>query len=606
MAYSRAVLLLLVLLAAPLDVSAARLERDAEGWTAQDVEIAHEGARLRAPRAEARDTDGCSPAVALGGPVELEAPGGRLAADSVTACARSGEATLVEGVGVRATACTCADPPWTLSASRASAIAGDGAWLTWPVLWAGSVPVAVAPAWYVPFGRRRSGFLLPELGWHAEDGPWGRVPLFLTLGQSADLTLTGGYRHGHGADAAGRLRWATTELDRGALGGRLVGTGWLAEGDGTALLGPLRFALDGIYAGDVGAWRTTRVRFSEQRDHLRGRLGVSVAGERLGLGARATTLQALAGPSGPAPLPETWLAWSAPWGPLAVDIDARALELPDASARLFDLGLGVGGAMWWGPLRFEPGAGLGTTVHGGDAGGGQRLATWAGLLVDAGIGRRFGAAWHELRLGVDGRWAELAALGPGEPTALIAEDRLGGLRDAGVVLSNRVRGGGFEGRLDVRGAHALGPDAGLLPVRSRLTIETSFVGLEGAAYAAEAGWGRARVGSLDGPRLLCGVGHLDLVAHSDWQRSYGPRRDVRPAGSGLRATTLEAGGALPVGPLAVRYAAWVDAVDPALLGQEGAVGWEGRCECWRAELRASHVRGRELPDLWLGVALGPR
>ena len=44
-----------------------------------------------------------------------------------------------------------------------------------------------------PTVERRSGFLLPELGYSSKRGLWTRIPYFQTLGDHADLTLTPGF-----------------------------------------------------------------------------------------------------------------------------------------------------------------------------------------------------------------------------------------------------------------------------------------------------------------------------------------------------------------------------------------------------------------------------
>jgi LPS-assembly protein len=142
---------------------------------------------------------------------------------------RGGTDARLKVSGARLTLCDCGPgvvPTWSFHASEADVIPGDRAILSWPVLHVRapftnrSVPVFALPWLYVPLGDRQTGLLLPELEQTSATGFMPVLPLFVTLGRSADLTLTPGWAFGRSrsagdAEAAVRgplsrleLRWA--------------------------------------------------------------------------------------------------------------------------------------------------------------------------------------------------------------------------------------------------------------------------------------------------------------------------------------------------------------------------------------------------------------
>jgi LPS-assembly protein len=112
----------------------------------------------------------------------------------------------------RMSLCDCPDdgaPSWELRAGAAIVQPGESARLEWPVLYVTPrflfidhpVPVMALPWFTVPLAPRVSGLLVPQL---TSTGPTGWTvsqPVFLTLGRTADLTLTPGYAFGQGAAA---------------------------------------------------------------------------------------------------------------------------------------------------------------------------------------------------------------------------------------------------------------------------------------------------------------------------------------------------------------------------------------------------------------------
>jgi LPS-assembly protein len=95
--------------------------------------------------------------------------------------------------GARFTACDCGDqaPSWEIRACKADIIPEERAWLTWPVLYLKGLPVFAAPVAYLPLSNRRTGLLFPQLNYSGRDGVVLSESLFITLGRSADTTLTG-------------------------------------------------------------------------------------------------------------------------------------------------------------------------------------------------------------------------------------------------------------------------------------------------------------------------------------------------------------------------------------------------------------------------------
>jgi LPS-assembly protein len=107
----------------------------------------------------------------------------------------------------RLTLCDCpggAPPSWEVTARRADVRPGERAILSWPVLRVTPrflfvdrpVPVLALPWLYVPLGERQTGLLLPEIDSVDATGFRVAAPLFVTLGRSADLTLTAEYAFG--------------------------------------------------------------------------------------------------------------------------------------------------------------------------------------------------------------------------------------------------------------------------------------------------------------------------------------------------------------------------------------------------------------------------
>jgi len=143
--------------------------------------------------------------------------------------------------GARLTLCDCpggAPPSWEVTAPEADVIPGVRAILRWPLLRIAppfasqtyAVPLLRPPWLYVPLGDRQSGLLFPTVGSTYSGGFTYSQPLYLTLGRSADATLTAAYALGlkgskvaagnpaiRGPGANLELRWAPAERAEGRV-----------------------------------------------------------------------------------------------------------------------------------------------------------------------------------------------------------------------------------------------------------------------------------------------------------------------------------------------------------------------------------------------------
>ena len=124
-------------------------------------------------------------------------------------------------LGARLTLCDCGEaaPTWSIHAREADVIPGRRATLTWPVLYVRplgetAVPILVLPWLYLPLKERQTGVLLPVIDSTHATGFAAGLPIFVTLGESADLTLTPGWAFGPGGNRAnGAVEGPTARLE---------------------------------------------------------------------------------------------------------------------------------------------------------------------------------------------------------------------------------------------------------------------------------------------------------------------------------------------------------------------------------------------------------
>jgi LPS-assembly protein len=288
----------------------------------------------------------------------------------------------------RLTLCDCPGgrpPSWEVTAREADIIPGKRAILHWSVLRITPrfffvdrpVPVLALPWLYLPLGERQSGLLLPVVGNSGASGFGVAQPLYLTLGRSADATLTPEYAFGRargdvakgepslrGPGARLELRWAPAETAAGqaelgwlhdldAEPGGEAGDRWALTarhahrlGERTALAATLRLAGDPVWVRDTTPdvlartvpYRRSDLLLSHRRDAVVGEVFASYDQplRPYGTGAPAGTVI----PVGTFP--------TGPYGPLGADVGV-ASRWGSAAAALVPIPVG--------PLRLSARAG---------------------------------------------------------------------------------------------------------------------------------------------------------------------------------------------------------------------------------------------------------
>ncbi len=130
-------------------------------------------------------------------PEELKALGENLITLSGERIRKTGEKQFtVDGISFTPCDCKPGEPTWRVEAAGATVEVGEKAILTWPKVYVYDVPVFALPWAYLPLAERRTGLLLPKPQRSALNGFAIEQPLFVTLGESYDLTLTPGYFFG--------------------------------------------------------------------------------------------------------------------------------------------------------------------------------------------------------------------------------------------------------------------------------------------------------------------------------------------------------------------------------------------------------------------------
>ena len=110
---------------------------------------------------------------------------------------RDGDDWIADGVVFVPCDCDFNDPVWGIHAARARAdFDAERVSLLSPTVRIKGVPVLWLPWISLPLTQRQTGLLVPKPGWSALNGFALEQPVFVTLGQSADLTFTPGYFFG--------------------------------------------------------------------------------------------------------------------------------------------------------------------------------------------------------------------------------------------------------------------------------------------------------------------------------------------------------------------------------------------------------------------------
>src|SRR5208283_894860 len=87
-------------------------------------------------------------------------------------------------------------PHWSIQSVYADVVLGEGAWMWWAIINVYGAPVLPLPVLYVPLSDRKTG-LLPILpNYSAWTGWYIPIPVYVTLGRSADIETDLGYTTG--------------------------------------------------------------------------------------------------------------------------------------------------------------------------------------------------------------------------------------------------------------------------------------------------------------------------------------------------------------------------------------------------------------------------
>ena len=629
-------LLSLVFLATPsVNVSADVLETKASSWRARGaVTVKGPGWRLTAEGAEGHRSPDCpSGALVLEGEVKVVMGARRAHAQRVSGCSDNSkwsarklglraprltlsadlarlEGETIEARGVMTTRCGCEDPPWRVTASAASLTLGEGAWLQWPVLWLGPVPIATVPRWYIPAARRRAGVLTPRLGFDGVAGFSARLPVFVTLGQSVDLTLSPGWRQTDGLTGAATLRWAASNPDRGEVRLDAFEDGLQLNGTGDLTWGPARLSL----ATDYTSNQHTRALLSEtfedrRRAHPTSLLGVTFASADVGMGSRVvlaqTALSADHAPEETQFIPQAWLRLSAPYdgGVLGFELMTTRFETSSGERReVLRVGSKTQTVEWLGPIRVQLEGGVlsHTVLIATDPGAPQESVIGFGTLdlrVEA--VKRWQHLAHSVILAVTPRWAGVS----GDHTAgapMVALSSAG----AALALTQRLDGLRWSGAVTVRFPYeARAPVSGWSPAVGHITVDTPWGRLDAIGTADGDLWARSGL-EIQGIGLRAGLILREALTRvSPWRRRWGRYGPFELAPDDAVARTGRVGFTLPVSNLRVGYDAVLDLDLSEVSTHHGQMTYEAACDCLTVSLSVSKQGDRPLPDVFLTVGL---
>jgi hypothetical protein len=511
----------------------------------------------------------------------------------------------VDATGVVVSGCPCAARPWSVTADRLRGPLNGLARVDWPVLYLGAVPVATAPIWWVPLGSRVPGLLLPRGGWREASGVWGELPGFVPLGDAADVVAAPGWSAEQGVTGALTLRLAHTDRPEGRLERlELRGNagGGLVSADATlGAPGARVSALGATGLGDAVDGTASESLSTRTRPNLEGELVVSSSHEGARLAMASARFSDLVG-AGRDPTSEVAHEVSFDWttlhGRWRAGVSAEGLDATALGARRVALAMRLGGESALGPLRWSPSLELGAQRAEGDthdrvSGGRAQLVASA-----AAVGGPLEAR-HRVELFAGGA----ATRTQGRPdawTALVPVAAAEGHLFSG--LGNRWRLGETRAEADVWWSSFDGRAPGVLP-GGRLALDSGALTL---TSTLDADGSVSRLGVPIG-RVHTGVSHLWLSGDDDGAGRRDPRR---PGGFDLSDVVTQSlhGSALDVTVTGDRwrvgYVAVVDSArESARLEAQRLEGrWAPECECLELEVELEHARGRDAPEVRLGLS----
>ena len=484
----------------------------------------------------------------------------------------------LEGEGVRFTTCDCPVPAWSVSARQVHVTLDEvatfrGAWIS-----VCERPVLPVPAGRFPLAERASGLLPPSVGL-GEDGLVLAEPVYLTLGPSADLTLSPELRTLRGARLLTEGRYA---LAQGEGVARAVG-GWdWAEG-------AARGAIDLDHRSTAGrAWAAADALWWSDADY-----GADYGDSWFSRHAPWTEARGQVG-----------------WGPLALESDTFQADTAQTQAPIAlvaRLASPIGPVSAQGEARLD---GLGN---------GARLSEIEGLSPRA-LGRAqltWGPDLDVLRLSGTARLWGVAR--PGEVPWGQTDERL----HLGLPLWAPLPRGTFTAEIGATGAlsqdlgspdpqvpdEALAPAWSVGPVLELRLVTGAGVPLSASLRAPDTPSGWRPQGEL---RLQRGPWSAQAWGTRQVQ-SLALARDDGSTAAGLDAARGEAltqARTWAAATLPGRWSAWrpsvnalVDLDEPALLSVGGGLRLRPACDCVQAELSATVSQDRAWPDLGLNVSV---
>lgn len=113
-------------------------------------------------------------------------------------------------------------PDWEFRGKEVEIFQDELALGTGVSVWLRGLPVAYAPVFGVPLGPRRTGFLLPRIGYGTRNGFKFGLPFYWAISESQDATLTPTYRSRRGFEFEGEYRYILGEHARGEAMGRFL------------------------------------------------------------------------------------------------------------------------------------------------------------------------------------------------------------------------------------------------------------------------------------------------------------------------------------------------------------------------------------------------
>ncbi len=140
---------------------------------------------------------------------------------------------LIEG---RLTTCRICQPEpggvdWELRAEEATVEQDEYLTAKSASLWVRGLPAMYSPYLIYPLGERRTGFLIPRIGYSDRDGFVYKQPFFWAIDESQDLTITGIYRTERGVEGELNYRYIWGPEARGMIDARVIQDRLVETGD---------------------------------------------------------------------------------------------------------------------------------------------------------------------------------------------------------------------------------------------------------------------------------------------------------------------------------------------------------------------------------------